>query len=76
MLDSKETTMGTEQIIEMALQLKPAERLQVIDRLHESLDQPDPEIDRLWHAEAVRRLEAHRSGKENGIRMEEVFRKR
>ncbi len=68
--------MGTEQIIEMALQLKPAERLQVIDRLHESLDQPDPEIDRLWREEAVRRLDAYRRGETTGIPMEEVFRKR
>ena len=68
--------MGTEQIIEMALQLKPAERLQVIDRLHESLDQPDPEIDRLWREEAVRRLDAYRRGETTGIQMEEVFRKR
>ena len=65
--------MDTQEVIEMALKLKPHERLEVIDKLNDSLDQPDPEIDRLWGEEAVRRLEAHRRGELGAIPMEDIF---
>jgi len=38
-----------------------------------SLDEPDPNIDRLWNEEAQRRLEACRSGKMKTLSMEEVL---
>jgi putative addiction module component (TIGR02574 family) len=65
--------MDTQEVIEMALKLKPHERLAVIDRLTDSLDQPDPEIESLWGEEAVRRLEAHRRGGIGAIPMEDIF---
>jgi len=65
--------MGTLEIVEMALKLKPTERFDVVDRLLQSLDQPDPEIDRVWLEEAERRLAAYRAGKVRGIPAEEIL---
>ena len=65
--------METQQIIEQALKLDPAERLAVIDKLNESLDQPDPEIERLWLEEAQRRLADHDAGRSESYSMKEVF---
>ena len=45
----------------------------LIDGLINSLDEPDPNIDRLWNEEAQRRLEACRSGKMKTLSMEEVL---
>ena len=65
--------MGTQEIIDMALKLKPHERLQVVDKIQQSFDQSDPEIDRLWGEEALRRLSAHRRGELGAVPMEAVF---
>ena len=67
--------MSAQEIIDMALKLKPHERLQVVDKIQQSFDQSDPEIDRLWGQEAFRRLEAHRRGELGAVRMEAVFSK-
>jgi putative addiction module component (TIGR02574 family) len=72
----KETHMTTQEIIAMTLKLKPHERLEVIDKIHESFAQPDPEFDQLWGDEAVRRLEAHRRGELDAVPMEAIFGKR
>ena len=40
--------MGKQEIIEMALQLKVAERYEVAELIMQSLDKPDAEIDRVW----------------------------
>lgn len=66
--------MDAQEIIEHALKLDPAKRLEVIDILNASLpDPPDPEIERLWREEAQRRLAAHRSGEVQGIPIEDVL---
>ncbi len=65
--------MSAQEIIDMVLKLKPHERLQVVDKIQQSFDQSDPEIDRLWGQEAVRRLEAHRRGELDAVPMEAVF---
>ena len=44
----KEITMGKLEIIDMALQLKVAERYEVVEKIMQSLDKSDPEIDRVW----------------------------
>lgn len=65
--------MSAQEIIDMALKLKPHERLQVVDQIQQSFDKSDPEIDRLWGQEALRRLEAHRRGELGAVPMEAVF---
>lgn len=64
--------MGTRELIEQALKLDPSERLELIDRVLHSLDQPDPAIDRMWIEEAERRLTEYRAGKVRGIPAEDI----
>ncbi len=59
--------MNTEEIINSALKLSPAERFELIEQISRSLDRPDPELDLLWIAEAERRLTAYRAGQVQGI---------
>jgi len=51
-----EAKMGKLEIIDMALQLKAAERYEVVEKIMQSLDKSDPEIDRVWAEEALRRV--------------------
>jgi putative addiction module component (TIGR02574 family) len=65
--------MNAKALIDSALTLSPAERFELIDELLDSLDCPDPEIERLWIEEAERRLAAYRSGQVKGIPAEDVL---
>lgn len=65
--------MDSKNVTEIALKLKPDERVLVIDALLQSLDEPDPRIDAIWADEAERRLKAYREGRLTGIPMEEIF---
>ncbi len=65
--------MGTQEIFELALKLPPADRFEVAELVLQSLDRPDPEIDRVWVEEAERRLAAYRAGKVKGIPAEDIF---
>lgn len=64
--------MGTRELIEQALKLNPTERLELVDQVLHSLDQPDPTIDRIWIEEAERRLAEYRAGKTRGVPAEDV----
>ncbi len=55
--------MRAAEIVEEALRLTADERTVIVDRLLESLDTPDPEIDRIWGEEALRRVEALDAGR-------------
>ena len=65
--------MGRREIIELAMQLEPSERFELAEELLRSVEQVDPEIDRLWLEEAERRLAAYRAGKVKGIPAEDIF---
>lgn len=65
--------MGKQEIIELALQLKAAERYEVVEKIMQSLDQPDAEIDRVWAEEALHRARACDEGRMKTIPVEEVF---
>jgi putative addiction module component (TIGR02574 family) len=69
----KEISMGRREIIELAMQLEPSERFEVAEELLRSVEQVNPEIDRLWIEEAERRLAAYRAGKVKGIPAEDIF---
>jgi len=69
----KGAAMGTQEIFELALKLPPADRFEVAELVLQSLDRPDPEIDRVWIEEAERRLAAYRAGKVKGIPAEDIF---
>lgn len=65
--------MGSKEILEQALKLKPDERVSIVEGLIKSLDQPDASLDSIWAEEAESRLRAYRAGALEGVPMEEVF---
>ena len=69
----KEVFMISKEILDQALKLKPVDKIILIDGLIKSLDQPDRSIDEIWAVEAERRLMAYRSGKLEGVPLEEIF---
>ena len=60
-------------LIDNVLQLKPAERMLLLDAIYESLERPDATIDELWYDEAERRLTAYKAGKVQGIPAQQVL---
>ena len=65
--------MGTAEIIEQALKLKSSDRYLLLEMLHESLDKPDPEINKVWQEEVLRRVKAIDEGRLATVSMEDVF---
>lgn len=65
--------MSSKEILEQALKLKPEEKFLVVEGIIKSLDYPDISIDEIWAEEAEKRLKAYRTGKLEGIPMEEIF---
>jgi len=63
----------TKTIISKALHLKPAEKSIVIEALLKSLDVPDPKIEKIWAAEAEKRLKAYKAGKIKTVYFEDMF---
>ena len=61
-------------LIEKALELKPQDKIILIEALVISLDKPDPEISKKWIQEAESRLKDYRAGKTKGLPAEEVCR--
>jgi len=65
--------MGSKEILEQALQLRPDEKFILVEGLLKSLDEPDYDLDAIWVEEAEKRLKAYRAGELEGIPMEEIF---
>jgi len=65
--------VGTNELLQQARKLDPVERLELVDALLQSLDRPDPAIDRVWIEEAERRLAAYRAGEVRGVPAEDIF---
>jgi putative addiction module component (TIGR02574 family) len=65
--------MSTKKILEEAIALRPEERFLIIEGLLNSLDEPDPKLDKVWANEAEKRLNAYRKGRLEGIPMEDIF---
>lgn len=66
--------MGSQEILEQALRLRPDERFTLVEGLLRSLDEPDKQLDALWAGEAEKRLKAYREGRLEAIPMEDIFR--
>ncbi|MCP4677258.1 MAG: addiction module protein [Deltaproteobacteria bacterium] len=60
-------------LVESVLQLKPAERMRLLNVIYTSLERPDTAIDEIWYDEAERRLAAHKDGKVQGIPADKVL---
>ncbi|PPD28895.1 MAG: addiction module protein [Methylomonas sp.] len=65
--------MGSQEILEQALRLKPDERFSLVEGLLRSLDEPDKQLDAIWADEAEKRLKAYREGCLEVIPMEDIF---
>ena len=65
--------MGKSEIIELTLHLKAADRCEIAERIMQSLDKPDAEIDRVWAEEALYRSRACDEGRMKTLPFEEVF---
>ena len=52
----------SQDVLSAAQKLNPADRLDLVEQLLDSLDQPDRAIDALWTREAEDRLAAYRRG--------------
>lgn len=63
----------TKKLIEEVLSLPVDERARIANTLLESLNVPNPAIDKKWAEVAKRRLEELRSGKVKPISGDEVF---
>ena len=67
--------MSTEDLLEQAKTLPPAEQLALVEALLNELDRPDASIDAAWAAEAQDRLAAYRKGQIRAIPLEDVLAK-
>ena len=65
--------MSINDIIDEALTLKPQERYMIMEKLNDSLNVPNPEVDKAWIEENMRRYEAYKNGTLKTVSYEEVF---
>lgn len=68
-------TTAAEALSAQAAQLPPAERMEVVERILDSLDQPDVTLDALWAQEADDRLAAYRRGDIKAVALSDVIAK-
>ena len=64
-----------EAIFKEASTLDPFERARLIDKLIDSLDKPDNEIDELWANEVENRIDAYEMGKVKSVTLKEALKK-
>jgi putative addiction module component (TIGR02574 family) len=68
-------TPTSETLSAQAAQLTPQERIQVVERILNSLDQPDAALDALWANDASDRLAAYRRGEIKAVGLPDVIAK-
>lgn len=61
-----------DEILRVALTLKPEQKAELVDKLLSSLDKPDKEIDELWAKEAESRIDAYEQRKIKAVPLEKV----
>jgi putative addiction module component (TIGR02574 family) len=64
--------MDTKSILTEALHLRPAERLQLIEWLTQSLNKPDEKIEQIWAEESEKRYKALTAKKVKTIPLDEI----
>ena len=65
--------MGTNEIIQEAINLKPQEKYLIIESLILSLNEPDKDIEKIWIEESQKRIEEYKKGNLKTLSFEEVF---
>jgi len=64
-----------EKLAEEIHELPDIEKLRLVDTILKDLDKPDPEIDRVWAAEARKRWTAYKAGRARTVSYESVMAK-
>ena len=67
--------MEPESILNEALNLRPAERLQLVELLTRSLSKPDERIEQIWAEEVEKRYQALKEGKVKTIPFNDIIRR-
>jgi putative addiction module component (TIGR02574 family) len=65
--------MSTEEMIKAVISLSPLEKVKVIEAILQSMDRPDPKIEKLWNEEVESRIDALVAGRTKGVPLEENF---
>lgn len=60
-------TTTAEALSAQAVKLPPEQRMEVVERILDSLDEPDAALDALWAKEADDRLAAYRRGEVKAV---------
>ena len=68
-------TPTSETLSAQAAQLAPEERIQLVERILNRLDQPDAALDALWANDANDRLAAYRRGEIKAVGLPDVIAK-
>ena len=67
--------MDSKILLKKALQLRPAERLQLIEWLTRSLDKPDDKIEQIWAEEIEKRYQALTDRRVKTIPLDEIIKR-
>ena len=68
-------TTSAQALSAQAAQLPPAERIEVVERILDSLDQSDAILETLWAEEANNRMAAYRRGEIKAVALIDVIAK-
>ncbi|MFZ4437525.1 MAG: addiction module protein [Syntrophales bacterium] len=63
---------STAQLAKKAIELRPTERIRLVEAILYSLDKPDADIEKSWIAEAEARYEAYKRGELKAIDWDEI----
>ncbi len=64
-----------EKVLAQAISLEPIEQAKLVENLISALDEPNPELDKMWAEEAESRLLAFKEGKLKKVSLTDVFSK-
>lgn len=67
--------MITKNLQQKALDLKPEDRFHLVELILESLDRPDPAIEKAWIAESEARYTAYKKGKIASVGLSSIQKK-
>jgi len=68
-------SQAAEALSAQVAKLRPEERMEVVERILDSLDEPDATLEALWAAEANDRLAAYRRGEIKAVALSDVIAK-
>jgi len=60
-------------LFNQVLQLPQVEKARLIELVHDSMDKPDPAVEKVWAKESDRRFKAYKAGRVKGIPAEKIF---